>query len=48
MIRYPPSLLASAALYLSNRIFKKKDSWDEVMVRNTRYSEKELRACAKA
>lgn len=44
--KYKPSLLACAAVYLTNKLYK-KEGWSETMVRNTEYAEQELRTCAK-
>jgi hypothetical protein len=47
MLKYIPSLLASAALYLSNKIFKKNQSWSDALAEHTSYTELDLRTCAK-
>ena len=46
MLKYSQSNLASSAVYLVNKI-KKRDAWNEIMVRNTRYQESQIRQCAR-
>ena len=46
MLKYSPSNLASSAVYLVNKL-RKRDAWNDVMVRNTRYQESQIRQCAK-
>ncbi len=46
MLKYSLSNLASSAVYLVNKI-KKKEAWSEVLSRNTRYQEPQIRQCAK-
>lgn len=46
MLRYSPSNLASSAIYLVKKI-KKLEGWSNVLIRNTKYQEKEVRQCAK-
>jgi len=45
-VRYPPSLLVSAALLVSNAFLGRWPMWPAAMVRHTRRSEASLRACA--
>ena len=47
MIKYTPSNIAASALYLSCKIMK-KTAWNSLMETNAKYSEKEVRPCAKA
>lgn len=47
MLKYSPSLLAASALYLSNKIFKSKAAWSDILARNAKFTEAELRPCAK-
>lgn len=46
MLKYSPSNLASSAVYLVNKL-RKREAWNDVMVRNTRYQESQIRQCAK-
>lgn len=46
MLKYSPSTLACSAIYLINKIHK-KDGWSSVMVSQSKYSETQLRPCAK-
>ena len=46
MLKYSLSNLASSAVYLVNKI-KKKEAWSEVLSRNTKYQEPQIRQCAK-
>ena len=46
MIKYPQSLIASSAIYLVNKL-QKFDAWNEIIEKNSRYSENELKSCAK-
>ncbi len=47
MLKYEPNLLAASALYLSNKILKKNQSWNEILEKNSTLNENELRTCAK-
>jgi len=47
MVRYAPSHLAAAALYLSNKIMKKSPAWPNMLVPQTKYTEASIRTCAK-
>lgn len=44
---YNPSLLASSAIYLINKIRKRSESWPSCLATAIKYEEKELRACAR-
>lgn len=46
-LNYPPSLIASAVIYLIKKIRKSESSWNEVMTSMVGYKEAELKACAK-
>jgi cyclin B len=46
MLRHTPSLLASAAIYISNRIAK-KDGWNDCLTRNAKLEENVVKVCAK-
>lgn len=47
MLKYEPNILAASGLYLSNKILKKNISWNEILEKNSSFSENELRPCAK-
>ena len=47
MIKYQPSMLAAAALYLSHKLHNGIEKWSERMAEFTGYSEKNLSPCAK-
>ena len=47
MLKYEPNMLASAGLYLSNKILRRSQSWNETLERNSNFEENELRVCAK-
>jgi hypothetical protein len=42
-----PSLVASSAIYLINKIRKKTECWPDLMVAATGYEEKDLKTCAR-
>ena len=46
MLKYSASNIACSAIYLSCKILK-KDAWSETMVKNTFYTEIQVRTCAK-
>lgn len=46
MLKYTPSSLACATIYLVNKI-QKKEGWCENMTKATKYTETQLRPCAK-
>ena len=46
MLAYLPSNIACSAIYLVHKI-RKTPVWNEVMQRNTEYSESDIRPCAK-
>jgi cyclin B len=45
MLRYSPSLITTAAIYLTNKIKKKPVPWPEAMA--LKYTENDLKRCAK-
>lgn len=47
MLKHAPSHLASAALFLSNRVLKLQPAWPQTLVPHTTYNEGTIRACAK-
>jgi hypothetical protein len=48
MLKYTPSNLAAAAIYLAQRIITQgTDGWTKLLESETGYSEQMLRACAK-
>jgi hypothetical protein len=46
MIKYVPSNIACSAIYLACKIFK-KEAWTKNMTKVTKYSESQIRPCAK-
>jgi cyclin B len=46
-IRHPPSHLASSALFLANKIMKVSPAWSEALQEQTRYTEAQIKGCAK-
>lgn len=46
MMKYTPSTLACSAIYLVNKI-QKKEGWTDLLVKHGKYSETQLRPCAK-
>lgn len=46
MIKYPPSLIACSALYLTLKVQKICDEWPEMMVINSFYAQADLVCCA--
>ena len=46
-LEYKPSLVASAAIYLINKIRKKSEAWSDSLVSVSGYEEKELKTCAR-
>jgi G2/mitotic-specific cyclin-B, other len=46
MLKYIPSNLACSAIYLVNKI-NKKEGWGDLMVKHAKYSEQQIRPCAK-
>ena len=46
-LEYKPSLLASSAIYLINKIRKRSEAWPDLLLAATGYEEKELRSCAR-
>jgi len=47
MIRFTPSHLAAAAIYLSNKLMKQPVAWSQTMCNQTGYTEAAIKACAK-
>ncbi len=47
MLRWPPSLTASAAIYLARKIANHDFDWKNLMGKTTQYEEKEVRPVAK-
>lgn len=47
MLKHCPSMLASAAMYLTMKILKRKTAWPESMQEITQYKETQVRTCAK-
>jgi len=47
MLKYSPSLLASAALYLAMKMAKLENPWSSLLTEQTSYKESEIRSCAK-
>ena len=47
MLRYTPSLIASAVVYLTNKIMKRELPWSQQLIEHTRYRDSELKGCAK-
>lgn len=46
-LEYKPSLLASSAIYLINKIRKRTEAWSDLMMAATGYEEKDLKTCAR-
>lgn len=47
MLRYPPSMLATAAVYTGQFTLRRFPSWNRTMERYTAYTEDQLQQCAK-
>jgi cyclin B len=47
MLRYPPSHMAAASLFLSNKIFEVHPSWPSYLVDASRYTAQDIKGCAK-
>jgi len=47
MLRFTPSHLAAASIYLSNKLMKQPVVWSQTMCNQTRYTEAAIKACAK-
>ncbi len=43
--KYNPKLIASTTIFISKKIIKSQNQWDEIFVRNTGYREEELLQC---
>jgi len=46
-LEFKPSLMASSAIYLINKIRKRSESWPNSLENLTSYSEKDLKICAR-
>ena len=46
-LRYSPSNIACSAIYLSNKIYKRSECWNDILVIHAKYSENDVRPCAK-
>lgn len=47
MLKYKPSLISAAALYVATKLVKKQIRWNDSMRDLTRYEESEIKPCAK-
>lgn len=47
MVKYAPSHLSAAAVYLSNKLLRRPVAWSPAMVQETQLAEKALKACAR-
>jgi len=47
MIRFAPSHLAAAAIFLSNKLLKQPAAWSQTMCNQTGYTEAAIKTCAK-
>lgn len=47
MLRYPPSHIAAAAMYLSNKVMRKHPSWPADLMKQSQYAEGTVRICAR-
>lgn len=46
MLKYLPSMIASAAMFITLKV-NKKEAWPDVLSRNTKHEESAVKACAK-
>ena len=46
-LKYKPSLLAAAGIYLVNKIRRVEEIWPDILVGVTGYEEKHVKSCAK-
>jgi hypothetical protein len=46
MLKYSPSVIASSALFLGNKILQKPQDWTSTLETHSCYSSEELTACA--
>lgn len=46
-LKYSPSNQAASAVYLTNKIFHRDSCWPEVLAGHSKYSEKQVRVCAR-
>lgn len=46
-LKYKPSLVAAASIFLVNRIRRLEQIWPEEMIKMTGYEEKHVKTCAK-
>jgi cyclin B len=47
MIRFTPSHVAAASIFLSNKLLKQPIAWSQIMCKQTGYTEAAIKACAK-
>ena len=47
MLKYSPSIVAAASVYVAFHVLKKKIDWSMCLEEPSRYSESQIRACAK-
>jgi G2/mitotic-specific cyclin-B, other len=47
ILKYSPSMIAASAIYLSQKMMKKKVIWNEVLTKQTGYTEAMLASCGK-
>jgi hypothetical protein len=47
MLRYTPSMIAAAAVYLTMKILKRDSPWNDHLKEETQYNEQQVRPCAK-
>ena len=40
-------MMAASSIYLTNKLFKKSVAWDKIMEEETKYTEIEVKQCAK-
>ena len=46
-LKYSPSNIAASAIYLACKIFKRNDSWNDLVSDCSQYTEHDVRSCAK-
>ena len=47
MLTWPPSLIATASIYLAKKLLKRPSPWCINLQETTRYKEKKIRDCAR-
>lgn len=47
MLKWKPSLLAMASIYLAKKILKRPDPWTSTLQKHSGYSEREVRECVR-